>query len=203
LGITKIVLVAVVVGILASFGIASTVQFAEGAVGWKGFLKEIGFNAPSVYEVSDTTLIEAGETSNEVISLVCLDGDWMDNTDNINFVTNVDVDEPGLSRLHDTDAMFILDPASLATTGPTLSKRIGYSVLPELQGSATPFDFDVLVTVTILCNSPSSFQTTLGGTWQPVDTTALLIGYSVLNAYWIAPTAIGFGVGIYLIKKRF
>jgi len=107
-----------------------------------------------VYEVSDTTLIEAGETSNETITLLCEDGDWMDNTDNINFVTNVDVFFVG-SRLHDTNAMLILDPESVATTGLPLSKRIGYTVLPELQGSALPFDFDVLVTITILCNSPS------------------------------------------------
>jgi len=107
-----------------------------------------------VYEVIGTTLIEAGETSNEVITLLCEDGDWMDNTDNINFVTNVDVFFDG-SRLHDTDAMLILDPESVATTGLPLSKRIGYSVLPELQGFALPFDFDVLVTITILCNSPS------------------------------------------------
>jgi len=39
----------------------------------------------------------------------------------------------------------------------------------------------------------------VGGEWQATDTTALIIGYSVLNAYWIAP--IGIGVGIYFIKK--
>jgi len=43
----------------------------------------------------------------------------------------------------------------------------------------------------------------VGGELIPLDTTALLIGYSVLNMYWIAPAAIGVGVGIYLVKRRF
>jgi len=43
----------------------------------------------------------------------------------------------------------------------------------------------------------------VGGELIPLDTTALIIGYSVLNAYWIAPIGIGIGVGIYLVKRRF
>jgi len=43
----------------------------------------------------------------------------------------------------------------------------------------------------------------VGGEWQATDTTALIIGYSVLNAYWIAPIGIGIGLGIYLVKRRF
>jgi len=31
---------------------------------------------------------------------------------------------------------------------------------------------------------------------------ALIIGYSVLNAYWLAPIAIGIGVGVYLTRNR-
>ncbi|MCZ6583622.1 MAG: hypothetical protein O6746_01775 [Thaumarchaeota archaeon] len=62
--------------------------------------------------------------------------------------------------------------------------------------------FDITVTVTILCFSPSTFQT-VGGEWQATDTTALIIGYSVLNAYWLAPIGIGIGVGIYLVKRKF
>ena len=49
--------------------------------------------------------------------------------------------------------------------------------------------------------TPSSTMT-VGGVMQPTDTTALLIGYSVLNAYWIAPIGIGIGVGIYLVKRK-
>jgi len=43
----------------------------------------------------------------------------------------------------------------------------------------------------------------VGGEWQATDTTALIIGYSVLNAYWIAPIGIEIGLGIYLVKRRF
>ncbi len=60
---------------------------------------------------------------------------------------------------------------------------------------------DIPVTITIVCLSPSSLMT-VGGEWQATDTTALIIGYSVLNAYWIAPIGIGIGVGIYLVKRK-
>jgi len=60
---------------------------------------------------------------------------------------------------------------------------------------------DIPVTITGLCVSPSSFMT-VGGEWQATDTTALLIGYSVLNMYWIAPIGIGIGLGIYLVKRK-
>ncbi len=43
----------------------------------------------------------------------------------------------------------------------------------------------------------------VGGELIPLDTTALIIGYSVLNAYWLAPIGIGIGLGIYLVKRRF
>jgi len=42
----------------------------------------------------------------------------------------------------------------------------------------------------------------IGGFEIPTDTTALIIGYSVLNAYWLAPIGIGIGVGIYLVKRK-
>ena len=43
----------------------------------------------------------------------------------------------------------------------------------------------------------------VGGELIPLDTSALLLAYGMINAYWIAPTAIGIGVGIYLVKRRF
>jgi len=179
----------------------TTVQFAEGAVSWNSFLKEIGFNPPSVYEVSDSLTILAGDSTGGTITLDCLAGDKVDSGE-VNFVTVPAIFVPGVVRLNDGDAVFIHDPASISSQGnPNLAKRIGYSVNPTLAGSGTPLDFDVEVFVTIHCLSPSSFQT-VGGTWQPMDTTAVLIGYTVLNSYWMAPIAIGLGVGIYLIKSR-
>jgi len=180
------------------------IQYAEGAVSWNGFLKQVGFNPPTVYEVSQTVVISAGETDNGSLTLLCLDGDWLDSGE-VDFVTDPVVFEtflPAIVGFQDMNAVFIHDPASLSSTGnPILSKRIGYSVLPQLVGSGTPVDIDVKVTVTILCLSPSSLMT-VGGEWQATDTTALIIGYSVLNAYWIAPIGIGIGVGIYLTRTR-
>ena len=53
---------------------------AEGAVSWNGFLKQVGFNPPTVYEVSDVSIIPGStspdEKGNEV-QLRCLDGDWL------------------------------------------------------------------------------------------------------------------------------
>ncbi len=181
-----------------------SLNFAEGAVSWNGFLKQVGFNPPSVYEVSDSTVIKAGETENETLTLLCDDGDWLESGE-VDFVTDPVVFEaflPAIVGFQDTNAVFIHDPASLSSTGnPVLSKRIGYSVLPRLVGSGTPVDIDVTVTATILCNSPSSMMT-VGGEWIATDTTALIIGYSVLNVYWIAPIGIGIGVGIYLVKRK-
>ncbi len=130
-----------------------SLNFAEGAVSWNGFLKEVGFDPPSVYEVSDSTVILAGETENETLTLLCDAGDWMDNTDNINFVTSPPVFEQDISILHDTNAMFVLDPASLSSTGIALSKRIGYSVEPELLGTVASLG-GTGVTVTIVCLNP-------------------------------------------------
>jgi len=50
---------------------------AEGAVSWNGFLKQVGFGGTQVYEVSDTTVIPAGETTSETLTMLCNDGDWM------------------------------------------------------------------------------------------------------------------------------
>jgi len=101
-------------------------------------------------------------------------------------------------------------------TNPLLFvEGVGFKIIPDLviqpfakavgtKGSAkllTSQAFDVPVTLTILCLSPSSLMT-VGGEWQATDTTALIIGYSVLNAYWLAPIAIGIGAGIYLTRNR-
>jgi len=74
---TKLVLFFVIASALLGF---TQVPIAEGAVSWNGFLREIGFNPPSVYEVSGVSVIQAGgpdgKLGNEV-QLRCLDGDWL------------------------------------------------------------------------------------------------------------------------------
>jgi len=57
------------VSILALLGFTQ-VPIAESAVSWNGFLKQVGFNPPTVYEVSVDTVILADETlSPEVLLL--------------------------------------------------------------------------------------------------------------------------------------
>ena len=43
----------------------------------------------------------------------------------------------------------------------------------------------------------------VGGISQPVQSISLLLAYTIVNSYWMAPTAVGIGVGIYLVKRRF
>jgi len=195
----KVVLFLLTISALLGFTLVP-IQYAEGAVSWNGFLKEIGFGSSQVYEVIGKTTISAGETDGETITLLCDEGDWR--IDDVNFVTVPPIFVDAIIVLHDTATVQILDPASVESTGIALSKKVGYSTLPQLIGSGTPLGFDIEATITILCFSPSPFMT-VGGEWQATDTTALIIGYSVLNAYWLAPTAIGIGVGVYLVKRKF
>ena len=65
------------------------------------------------------------------------------------------------------------------------------------QGGSTSV---VEVTYQIVC--AKTVTMTVGGLLIPTDTTALIIGYSVLNLYWIAPVGIGIGVGVYLTRNR-
>jgi len=168
------------------------IQYAEGAVSWNGFLKQVGFNPPSNYEVSDTVVIEAGNFLSPSMSASCLDGDWM-------FVgagaidSSVDVFvNPSVEMTQFTADLIRENKPFTKSTGI----EDGIVSLQNAQGS------NVEATVTILCMSPSSMMT-VGGNWEATDTTALIIGYSVLNAYWLAPIGIGIGLGIYLVKRRF
>ena len=43
----------------------------------------------------------------------------------------------------------------------------------------------------------------VGGISQPVESISLLLAYTIVNSYWMAPTAVGIGVGIYLVKRKF
>jgi len=54
----------------------TTLQYAEGAVSWNGFLKQVGFDPPSVYEVSGVSVIPKGADRGNEILLPCSEGDW-------------------------------------------------------------------------------------------------------------------------------
>jgi len=51
------------------------IQYAEGEISWNGFLKQVGFNPPTVYEVSAVSTIQAGENFGNEVELRCLEGD--------------------------------------------------------------------------------------------------------------------------------
>ena len=50
----------------------TTIQYAEGAVSWNGFLKEVGFDPPTVYEVSVNTVILEVDRLGPLLQLLCL-----------------------------------------------------------------------------------------------------------------------------------
>ena len=163
------------IAIAAAFmiGVLSANPVVEAVGGWKAAFDDLqqqineiellpgppgetgpqGPAAPSnVYEVSDTITILEGDTTGGIITLECFEGDWLDST-SVNFVTVPDVFVQGVASLNDKNARFILDPVSKLSTGEDLSKRIGYSVEPELFGTVAPIE-GIVVTVTIVCLNP-------------------------------------------------
>jgi len=175
------------------------IQYAEGAVSWNGFLKEIGFNPPTVYEVSVNTVILEGDRLGPLLQLRCLEGDYLNDLG----AFTIEGDDTGFPDGSEVDGSNIVLVRENTGSKITLAQPIGVDL--QAQYRDTPpheAPFDIPLKVTILCLSPSSMMT-VGGEWQATDTTALIIGYSVLNAYWIAPIGIGIGLGIYLVKRRF
>jgi len=195
----KVVLFFVIASALLGF---TQFPIAEGAVSWNGFLREIGFNPTSVYEVSGVSIISSG-TGNEgnIVQLRCLDGDWFNvgNDDQPPKSIAMSTDEPSLDL---TGIDIVAFGQIIYESAPGIvedyRKPIGWDGFPRRN---QVFGSDISVTMTILCHSPSSLMT-VGGEWIATDTTALIIGYSVLNAYWIAPTAVGIGLGLYLVKRK-
>jgi len=170
------------------------IPLAEAVVSWNGFLKQVGFNPPTIYEVSGVSVIEAGTGTGSLVQLRCLEGDtFIDGERN----TVLSLDPSKSFPVQRTDFIQVQenDPNIASTSG----RVIGADVRASQNGGIPTFD--VPVTITGLCLSPSSLMS-VGGEWQATDTTALIIGYSVLNAYWLAPLAIGIGAGIYLTRNR-
>ena len=99
-----------------------------------------------IYEVSDTTVIVAGETLSPDVLLQCLDGDWMFMGAGSRQTTVVIVTTP-LLAIEGFGFTPITDPV-----GMTFGKAVGMEGPAELVAFQA---FDVDVTVTILCMSPS------------------------------------------------
>jgi len=191
----KVVLFSLTISALLGF---TQVPIAEGAVSWNGFLKEVGFNPPTVYEVSAVSVIPAGEIFGNKVEVRCLEGDrFLELSPVLVMTFDPSIAETfniGIERT-DTKEITKIIPGTFGN-----SPIIGFETTPRNVGAEKP-PFAIPVTVTGVCVSPSSLMT-VGGEWIATDTTALIIGYSVLNAYWIAPIGIGIGVGIYLVKRK-
>jgi len=181
----------------------TTVQYAEGALGWNGFLKEIGFGGSQVYEISREAILRQGETATEEFRLFCLEGDTLyiaRGTPNNEIFTTLEAGTEfrGLATP--------LDPQGGQTSLANGAPHIGAIFRGEITDAETlepiPSPGDFMTKATIICLSPSSLLNAVGGEWHATDTTALIIGYSVLNMYWIAPIGIGIGVGVYLTRNR-
>jgi len=165
------------------------IPLAEASIGWNGFLREIGFTSSPIYEVSDTVTIDVGSRFSNTVSILCLQGDWL-NVGTTEFVANPEVE------IRDN----VIIPVK---EGERLSQIIGIEVSAELQDAQL---FDVEVTITILCLSPGTsspgIDGDVGGLLIHPDTTALFLAYGIANAIWIAPTMAGLAAGIYLTKNK-
>ena len=185
-----------ILAITASF-IISSIPLAEASISWNGFLRDIGFGGSQIYEVSGVSVIPTSSVFGNEVQLRCLDGDWFYTSSPLVVLSP----EPPVSAPALIGAQtFVVNDGDISTN--FFTRIIGYDVIPINQGVVQPFD--ITVTVTGLCFSPSPLvaSPTVGGDWQATDTVALFIGYSVLNAYWLAPTLAGIGAGVYLTKSK-
>ena len=109
-----------------------------------------------LYEVSDTTVIPAGEFFGGTITITCLNGDFLKDRDP-KVVTNPSVIEinPGVSKLT-FGQVFEFDPESESTVGTSLARRVAVTGIPEFTNAGQPFGEPIEVTVTFACANPSS-----------------------------------------------
>jgi hypothetical protein len=170
------------------------IPLAEASIGWNGFLQEIGFGGPQIYEVTDSFVIPVETEEKDAVHFVsirCLDGDWM-------YVGINPHDSSEISSPTPTGGALVFDNEKFIRVDGSSSRIIGIDAAIFLGKSQFGFE----ITTKIICFSPSPLASPVGGDWRGTDTVALFIGYSVLNAYWLAPTIAGLGAGIYLTKNK-
>ena len=113
----------------------------------------------------------------------------------------------------------IVSPSNLDASDGELGFSMTSYPVGRLRGleSASPdfitVDIDLAtVSVRVLTNTQvdqariiteASVPLTVGGDFYPVDNVSLVLAYGLVNSWWMAPTAVGIGVGIYLVKRRF
>ena len=137
------------------------IQNAEGEISWNGFLKQVGFNPPSNYEVSAVSVIppvvESGDEVGSPVQLRCLDGDWFLKTDenprhSVVLSTNaIPVDRTDIRIIGKGN--FVLE--SEAGIEDEFEKTIGWDGFAEILFLESITFSDIPVTITILCWSQS------------------------------------------------
>jgi len=210
----KVVLFLLTISALLGFT-QMPIQDAEGAVSWNGFLREIGLPMLSGddvlrFSIENSVVPQGPPPGGGAVGdaqMVGFDGTITELLYRIKSV-------PAIGPTLVTATVTVNDVAvALSCTVNAIQNTI---VTCSATGSIPVQTSDIVRVVDTqqvlnglqgnryadLYISPSSTMT-VGGVLQPTDTTALIIGYSVLNAYWIAPTAVGIGLGIYLVKRKF
>jgi len=178
--------------------VISSIPLAEGTT-WSGFMHKIGLPfGTEIYEVSDTVVKLEGDFRTTVAQLRCLDDDhWLDNQLSIIAVPPLENEEV----IHILGIQNIRE-GSLGNSNA--GKIIGRDVtllIPPSPPQAPPFD--ITYTVSTLCRVPSPINDiSVGGILLQPDTTTLLLAYGIANLVWMAPTALGIGIGVYLMKSK-
>ncbi len=134
----------------------TTIQYAEGAVSWNGFLKQVGFNPPSVYEVSAVSVIppvvESGDEVGSPVQLRCLDGDrYLTDRPVVLSTDAIPVDRTDIRIIGKGN--FVLE--SEAGIEDEFEKTIGWDGFAEILFLESITFSDIPVTITGLCRSPS------------------------------------------------
>jgi len=188
----KVAFSIVTISALVGFTLVST---AEGAVSWNGFLKEIGFPMePQIIKRTNSGVINPGETPDIRVECVQPEEYVLQGSFIANFDPDTEMDKPSNFGFESVSS------DELAGNTSHLTKGFGFK--GTFFGLPHGFTVPTTLTMSIVCINPSVLTLAVGGEWQATDTTALIIGYSVLNAYWIAPMAVGIGLGIYLVKRK-
>ncbi len=186
--IVQVIVVSLAIGMLASIGMATAEIYFVDSLG--GIF---GSSSVAVIDViTDTTVIQPQGTGS--VEADC-EPDGLFGIEN-GIYLNYDPPYPQSSQQGVEQFLHIDDELAGNSKLTTRVTGITYNFLEN-----NAFVEPTTVTLEVLCLKAQLM--TVGGFQLPTDMTALLLGYTILNSYWIAPTAVGIGLGIYLVKRRF
>jgi len=178
---TKTILVVVIATALI---LGTSIQFVE-AISWPIF-QEIGLPmGQELFRVTDSRVLGPGEF--EQFEVLC-PGDDIFLRNGLSIQTNND----------EGDFNFGSGPVNIPA-GIQSGKSIEKGWFGQALNNEVGKDFFMEISIVCARVLPT---VSIGGEWIQTDTTSLLLGYAMLNSYWIAPIAVGVGAGIYLTKNK-